>query len=387
VKGTGRRNAASVRTLTRSVGIALGILALSLGAPGSVDRSVPQNHGYGFDRVSAELAPVRGITVGPIESAMHPGRGYGSLRSADALDLVNDLGGNWISLTPFGRIWDLSPSGIDHTFEAPFSLNRTAIRRTIAQAHARGMKVMLVPHLWVETGGWRGELHFEDDAAWQTWASAYREFVIEWARLAEATHVDLFSVGVELRSWVTAGHAESFRDVVQDVRQVYKGPLTYGANWDDVDHTAIWGDLDVIGINAFFPLTTKSSASLAELRTGALAVKRKIAGISEAWRKPVVFTEVGYTNRPDPALRPWEWPEDLHGVHPAPNAQADAYEALLGAFIPEPWFLGFFVWRIYADRYDTSQEPAWGFSPLNQPAEHVLRDAFATAWGSPNSPM
>lgn len=381
MKGKGRRHAANVRTLTRSVGITLGIATLSLGAPGSVDRTAPKNNGHGFDRVSAELAPVRGITVGPIESGMHPGRGYGTQRSADALDLVNELGGNWISLTPFGRIWDLSPSGIDHTFEAPFSLNRSAIRRTIAQAHARGMKVMLVPHLWVETGGWRGELHFEDDAAWKTWASAYREFVLEWARLAEATDVDLFSVGVELRSWVTAGHAESFRDVIGDVRQVYKGPLTYGANWDDVDHTAIWGDLDLIGINAFFPLTTKSSASLPELRAGAAEVKRKIAGISEAWRKPVVFTEVGYTNRPDPALRPWEWPEDLHGVHPEPNAQADAYEALLGAFIPEPWFVGFFVWRIYADRYDTSQEPAWGFSPLNQPAEHVLRDAFATAWG------
>jgi hypothetical protein len=324
---------------------------------------------------------VRGITVGPIESALHPGRGYGSAHCAEALDLVHELGGNWVSLTPFGRVWDLSPTGIDPRFEAPTASNRRAIKRTIAQAHARGLKVMLVPHLWVETGGWRGELEFETEAEWVRWAAAYRNFVLGWAKLAESSDVDLFSVGVELRSWVTTGHAASFQAIVHDVREVYSGPLTYGANWDDVEHTVIWGDLDVIGVNAFFPLTTKSGATLEDLRSGARDVKERMAKLSAGWQKPIVFTEVGYTNRPDPALKPWEWPEDLHGVHPSPIEQANAYEALLGAFMPESWFLGFFVWRIYADKFDTSQEPAWGFSPLNQPAERVLRDAFRTPWG------
>src|SRR5678809_228814 len=74
------------------------------------------------------------------------------------LDETLALGANWVSLTPFGRVADLSPSGVSLTFEQPFEQNRVAVGRAIDQAHAAGLKVLLVPHLWVESGGWRGEI-------------------------------------------------------------------------------------------------------------------------------------------------------------------------------------------------------------------------------------
>ncbi|HEX3849328.1 MAG TPA: hypothetical protein VHW01_00090, partial [Polyangiaceae bacterium] len=61
-------------------------------------------------------------------------------------------------------------------------------------------------------------------------------------------------------------------------------------------------------------------------------------------------------------------------------AQAEAYRALLSAFVDAPWFAGFFVWRLYADPDDMSQEAEWGFSPRGKQAEIVLRDAFAAHW-------
>ena len=48
-----------------------------------------------------------------------------------------------------------------------------------------------------------------------------------------------------MRSWVTGGHAPLFSRFVRDVRAVYKGLLTYSANWDDVDDTIVLGDVDV----------------------------------------------------------------------------------------------------------------------------------------------
>ena len=54
--------------------------------------------------------------------------------------------------------------------------------------------------------------------------------------------------------------------------------------------------------------------------------------------------------------------------------------AALSAFVDEPWFAGFFVWRLYADPDDMSQEAEWGFSPRGKLAETVLRDAFAAHW-------
>ena len=57
-----------------------------------------------------------------------------------------------------------------------------------------------------------------------------------WAEVAEAAHVELFSAGVELRSWVTTPHAPSFAALLRELRAIYKGPITYSANWDDVEH-------------------------------------------------------------------------------------------------------------------------------------------------------
>jgi hypothetical protein len=52
---------------------------------------------------------IRGLTVGPIENARHASRGYGSAASSHTFRVADRLGANWVSLTPFGRVWDLAP--------------------------------------------------------------------------------------------------------------------------------------------------------------------------------------------------------------------------------------------------------------------------------------
>jgi len=328
----------------------------------------------------AGLGAIRGVTIGPIESALHPDKGYGSAACARSLAEARRMGANWVSLTPFGRVWDLAPTGVSPTFELEHAANRVAVRRAIDQAHAEGLKVMLVPHLWVETGGWRAEIDPGGDAEWATWAASYREFLLGWARVAKEGNVEMLSVGVELRSWLTTERAPTFSPIIADVRGVYPGLLTYAANWDDVDRTVVLGELDVIGINAFYPLAQQPGASRAELMRGGREVATKLGALAKSWNKPVMFTEFGYTTRPDPAIRPWEWPDAMTNVVVDEVAQAEAYYALLSGFLDEPSFAGFFVWRLYADPNDMSQEAEWGFSPRGKLAELVLRDAFAAYW-------
>lgn len=328
------------------------------------------------------LGAIRGVTVGPIESSLHPGKGYGSAPCARTMHEIRKMGGNWVSLTPFGRVWDLTPSGVSMTFEAPYEKNRKDVARAVEQAHHEGLRVMLVPHLWVESGGWRAKIDPGDDEAWARWAASYRAFLMNWAEVARDAGVDMLAVGVELRSWVTTTHAPSFIDIIHDVRQVYPGLLTYAANWDDVDDTVILGDLDVIGINAFYPLADKKGADYPTLVAGGRRVAEKVGRLAADWDKPVMFTEFGYTTRPDPAVRPWEWPDKMKHVVVDQRAQARAYAALLQAFVDKPWFAGFFVWRVYADPDDMSQEAEWGFSPRGKEAGLVLRDAFHAWWAA-----
>jgi hypothetical protein len=323
---------------------------------------------------------IRGITIGPIENSRHAGVGYGSAASARAIDESVRMGASWVSLTPFGRTMNLEPTGIDLTFESPFADNRKNVLRAIEQAHSRGLKVFLVPHLWVESGEWRALIDPHTDAGWARWTEAYRAFLLTWAEVAREGGVEMLSIGVELRSWVTTARAGSMLAIIDEVRKVYPGLLTYSANWDDVGDTAILAALDVIGINAFYPLAEHEGASVEELAEGGKKVAAGIEALSRTFNKPVVLTEIGYTTRADPAVKPWEWPDAMKGVKVDERAQAEAYAALIAPFLGARWCAGFFVWRVYADPDDVSQEAEWGFSPRGKQAELVMRDAFTSRW-------
>jgi hypothetical protein len=330
----------------------------------------------------AARGAIRGITIGPIESGLHPGKGYGSDAYRRTLGETRALGANWVSLTPFGRVRDLSPTGVSLTFEQPFEDNRIAVGRAIDQAHAAGLRVLLVPHLWVESGEWRGEIDPGSDDAWRRWSESYGAFLRAWAVVARDHGADMLALGVELRTWVTTAHAESFVALTHEVRALYPGLLTYASNWDDVDDAVVLGELDLIGVNAFFPLTEHSGASTEELLEGGEHVAARLREVAERWGKPIVLTEFGYTTRADPALRPWEWPDKMSHVVVDEEAQASAYFGLLAPLMNEPWLAGAFMWRLYADPDDLSQEAEWGFSPRGKRAELVLRDAYAAHWAA-----
>lgn len=316
------------------------------------------------------------MTLGPIESALQPGRGYGSKAFEETLDELVRMHVNWVSLTVFGRVWDLKSSGVEPSFEAPQSEARANLRQAIFQAKRRGLKVFLVPHLWVESRAWRAEMNPGSDAAWERWQESYQNFVVGWAQLAEEEGVDLFAAGVELRSWVTAGRASSFRKVLRAIRGVYRGSVTYAANWDDVDDTLILDELDVIGINAFYQLHWEDDASFTQLLAGGQRVAEQVLALKTRYHRPIIFTEFGYTARKNTAIRPWLWPEELGELSIDQVAQSEAYAALLSALPKLTGFYGTFTWRMYADISDLSQEPDWGFSPWGKKAATVLSDAY-----------
>ncbi len=361
-----------------SAGALLCALAVSTAAPARAwDRLPPGAEGWR----DAGYEGIRGVTVGPIESSLFPGRGYGSESSAALLDFLSRRGVNWISITPFGRIWDLASTEIDLEFEAPFEENRRAVRAMVAQAHARGMRVLVIPHLWVETGGWRGEIDPGSPEGWAAYQDSYRRFVTTWAEEAAAAGADAFSIGVECKSW-SGRFGGAWRALIADVRGVFPGLLTYSANWDEAESVLFWDQLDLVGINAFYPLAEHEGASFDEYVAGAVESRDSVAELAEVLEMPVVFVEVGYTTRRDAAVEPWLWPDDMHDVVIDEAEQARALLASFRAFLSEPWFTGFFVWRYYADLDDVSQEAIWGFSPHAKRAERLLARVYGEPWAA-----
>lgn len=323
---------------------------------------------------------IRGVTIGPIESSQQRGRGYGTPYTEALLDHLASMGVNWISITPFGRIWSLSSTSIRMDFEAPYEESRAGVRRIIEQAHARGIRVLVIPHLWVETGGWRGEIDPGSPERWAAFQASYRAFVLAWARDAAAAGADALSLGVECKSW--SGRFGGFwRSFIADVRGVFPGLLTYSSNWDEAENVVFWDQLDLVGINAFYPLAAADGASDDDYVAGAERVATSVADLAERFQMPILFVEVGYTTRSNAAIEPWLWPDDMTNVTIDEHEQARALDASLRAFLPHRWFTGFFVWRYYANLDDVSQERFWGFSPHAKQTEPMLALTFRSGWG------
>lgn len=366
---------------------ALVVCALGLGviaAPSAEAQRLPPGR-TGFR--DAGLGGIRGVTVGPIESSEWPGRGYGTPYSEALLDELARMGVTWVSVTPFGRIWSLESTEVYLDFEAPYEDNRAAIARFVEQAHARGIRVLLIPHLWVWSEvGWRGEIDPGTDEGWRAYRESYRQFVLAWARNAAESEVDAFSIGVECKSW-SGRFGDFWASFIDEVRATYPGLLTYSANWDEAEAVLFWDRLDLIGINGFYPLADHHGASYEEYVRGAREARDSVAIVSEALDMPVLFVEVGYTTRRDAAVEPWLWPDGMTDVAYSEEEQARALEAVLGAFLPEDWFAGFFVWRYYASLDDVSQEAIWGFSPHGKVTEELLEGILGAPFAVDPDPL
>ena len=59
-----------------------------------------------------------------------------------------------------------------------------------------------------------------------------------------------------------------WRALIADVREQTGAPLTYAANWTDYERVPFWDALDVIGIQAYFPLADSTDSSEEAIRRG-----------------------------------------------------------------------------------------------------------------------
>ncbi len=123
---------------------------------------------------------------------------------------------------------------------------------------------------------------------------------------------------IHRRRRVLDGH---WRRLIERVRAVYGGRLTVAANFDNYHEVSFWDALDLIGINAYFPLretleTPLEHAALVESWRGVFAGVEAFRR-ERKLRQDVVFTELGYTRRRGVTVAPWSssgfvpmWGED-----------------------------------------------------------------------------
>jgi hypothetical protein len=311
----------------------------------------------------------RGINLEPIGD-------YGGLLDAaeiePALDDLVDLGVGYVAVIPSFFQRDLNAS--DFYWEPSREAVDAQTREVVAAAHARGLKVLLKPHLWLaelDDGAWRGDID-PDPATWPHWAHNYHAALIDYAELAHGMGVAGMSIGSELTA-VAVGHPDFWRELVAALRAEFSGALTYAANWDrEFEEVTWWDAVDYVGVDAFWPLLDYPETELTAEVCGArlAAVRARLEAVAVRFDRPVLLTEIGYKSALGAAYRPWEWHERRAA---APQTQALIYRCIRDVFgaQPAPHIAGVYFWIWYTS-------PTWGglhnsdFTPRGKPAEGVL---------------
>lgn len=288
---------------------------------------------------AASTQHIQGMTL----STPGIGEDWGSDAMVGTLDELAALGVNWIAIHPYAEIRrDGEVRGYYGRLPSPAPPRW--IRRPIEEAHRRGMKVLVKPHLayWGSGFAWRGEIEFTTAAAWDRFFATYGSWVTRLADLAR--DADAFAVGTELDR--TVRHEAQWRALIAAVRRDFPGPLTYAANWSDYRQVPFWDALDAVGIQAYFPLLTAPdqgrTPSQGELDAGWARIMGELRDFRRRTGKWVVFTELGYSRSSRAPYEPWDYGV---GGTDAELVQARCLEAALKAIAAEPAVVGSFLWK------------------------------------------
>jgi len=286
---------------------------------------------------------VRGMTI----SCQTWGQEWAQDGFGDELDRLRGLGVNWVAIHPYARIhadgrvsWR---GALDEGVPAWIS-------RPIEEAHARGMRLLLKPHLayWGSPFRWRGDIRFDEPAARARFWETYRAWIL---RLAEVgAGADGFCVGTELGG--LGADETHWRELTAGVRARTGARLTYAANWDDFDAVRFWDALDAVGVQAYFPLSDREDPDLETLRAGWRPVLARLRAVHAATGKPVVFTELGYDRSLDAAREPWaDRTAAAEDLARAEALQSRCLTSALEVLQDEvDWLRGAFLWKWFVGR-------------------------------------
>ncbi|MCE2435326.1 MAG: hypothetical protein J4F29_20760 [Candidatus Latescibacteria bacterium] len=279
---------------------------------------------------------------------------------------------------------------------------------------------LILPQFWP----WRPDHPDHRRFVAEFWAT-YTQQAVHFARIAEDEGVRLYSLGTETdrlfrtRSgrYMTNDFGRELRSMVESVRAVYNGLLTYDMHYDVLAASHFYGlgsgaghlwadlDLDIVGISAWFPLTdsrptTVLSVESFQARYMQIFQNLLIPLANTNPDRPIVFTEYGAMDVVETSERPGDTSAqnrrfvftDLNrnGLDDGRETQANIYEALINTIAQYPGIVnGVFYW----DNWIASDEQwarYWArrrnYAIRGKRSEEVVRSAYASYIENPATP-
>lgn len=298
-----------------------------------------------------------------------------------AMQQIAATNANAIELAP--RIF--TETGTSNAVVAPPAKTESDANIAIAidNAQTLGLSVLLKPMLTGLDGTGQNKISPTDPAAF---FASYTEQMVHFASIAEQSGAEGFSIGNEMSAITGPQYEAYWTDLIAAVREVYHGEITYSAATDEAHNVSFWDQVDVVGVNAYPPLTSELDPAVDEMKAAwenvpkdnywAAAMEWKspvdfFHSLADEYGKQVLFTEVGYRSLEGTNIRPGSWT----GTGEADvQEQHDAFNAFFQVMGSEggDWFRGAQIWQWDANNLYS----ATGYSPMGKPAQQLITEWF-----------
>jgi hypothetical protein len=240
----------------------------------------------------------------------------------------------------------------------------------IDYARSRKLRVMLMPIILLDEPRtdreWRGTIQPDD---WYKWWYSYRDLLRRFARVGEEHGADVLVIGSELVS--TEKRTDEWVEAIAEVRGIFKGMLTYSANWDHYREVTFWDWLDFAAMNCYYTLGEDNKVTVPQIEANWVKYKDKLLDFQKDIKKPIFFTEVGWCSQSNAAKEPWDYtrqqPLDL-------DLQSRLWEGFFKTWHGVPQFGGFMVWEWPPG--DGGPTDTF-YTPEGKPAEKIIRQWLA----------
>ena len=293
-----------------------------------------------------------------------------NLITGAAFDPLQEVSNNAISLSPRGLVYPGMDTILYDMAGLYWGEKTGGVEDQIGWAQVRGMQVMLKPIVdFQDNITLPSEYNAGSEAEWDIFESAYTKFITHFAKVADSLNCEVLCIGDDFE-YFAENRPSYWLTLIDTVREIYSGKITYAADWDDYDQIVFWDLLDYIGVNAYFPLHSEATPSVEEIEDSWLTtVIPDLESFQADQGIPVIFTEFGYRSSDFAANEPWNT-DSLGEVN-----ETGQYNVLLGlfnAFDGKTWFEGGFVreWDLENVNAGGSQDD--GFTIQNKSGEQLI---------------
>jgi hypothetical protein len=218
----------------------------------------------------------------------------------------------------------------------------------------------------------------------------YTKYMVDLARASQAHGVKDFSIGNEMLNFITPQTAKYWENLIDQVRGVFSGKLTYAAflgfspNYkNDISQSTWLNKLDYIGVDFYPQLTLNKNATYEDFVRALYGDNPQkvnwvdyLKSLVEKTGKKIMFTEFGIAGYDGAAIA-----DNIQGNIENPNVpidhteQANWFKAVLSVISSELGenFKGTATWsgvRQFGNGWEKT------FNVINHPAEDVIRTAY-----------